>query len=135
MVTKQKEKEETDELRDLCEKRPEEPEDRPRPKRGENVKFTVIGETDSREGRVIAVGKPSGRDKFRCWIQERKKVSNWDFVNEIEVWQKNNKVEFNDNIKVKQINQKKTENAEVVYFLTLTISVRDWGSWSPHLLS
>ena len=67
-----------------------------RPKRYQMVKFTVNGET--RTGKVTRVGKQSGKDKNRCWIQCGAVLLNFDFAKEIDYWQsiQEKKVHFED---------------------------------------
>jgi hypothetical protein len=64
-----------------------------RPKLHDKVEFTVKG--CLKAGRVRRVGKSSGNDKYRCWVQEGNKENSYDFLKEVENWRKvKNEVTF-----------------------------------------
>ena len=72
-----------------------------RPKLKETVEFVVNGVL--RTGKVVKVGKPTGRNKYRCWIREENSENNFDFVNEVENWKTLKNVNFTDDtIKTKK---------------------------------
>ena len=55
-----------------------------RPKLYDNIKFSVGG--CLKTGKVVKVGKSTGRDKFRCWVKKGDTEENFDFLNEVEHW-------------------------------------------------
>ena len=66
-----------------------------RPKLHDRIEFIVNG--CLKDGRVIKVGKKTGKDVYRCWIKEGDRESNYDFVNEVDHWRKLDKeVSFED---------------------------------------
>ena len=55
-----------------------------RPKRGARIQFQLDQEEGDFEGRVTNVGKPTGKDKNRCWIKgEDKEERSFNFSKEV----------------------------------------------------
>ena len=69
-----------------------------RPKLHSKITFKVVGDENWRSGKVSAVGKTTGKDKFRCWIKCNDGTDHFDFVKDISQW-KYSKVEFSDESK------------------------------------
>ena len=77
-----------------------------RPKRHNEIKYTFNGQTH--KGKVIKVGKPNGKDKFRCWIKKNDgSIDNLDFNKDVTSW----KVVKNVNIVEEPIEDTKDEEA------------------------
>ena len=86
------------------EKELDQPNMKMRPNRNQIIQFKVNGVT--KVGKVIKVGKASGKDKHRCWIRLRnrgKSEVNHDFVKEVEGWKIIKNVTFD------QINEKESK--------------------------
>ena len=64
-----------------------------RPKRNQEVEYLSNG--NQSRGKVIKVGKSSGKDKFRCWIKkEDGTIENLDFSMDVRSWKVLRKVQF-----------------------------------------
>ena len=64
-----------------------------RPKRHKEIEYTFDGQTYA--GKVIKVGKPNGKDKFRCWIRKKDGcIDNLDFNKDVTSWKLVKKVDF-----------------------------------------
>ena len=62
-----------------------------RPKKGKNIKYKLNLEDDWKEGKVVDIGKASGKDKNRCWILDEDKITkHYDFLTEVETWKYKN---------------------------------------------
>ena len=57
-----------------------------RPKLHDEVEFIVRG--CLRAGRVVRVGKQTGKDKCRCWIRNNDGETSYDFLKDVEHWRK-----------------------------------------------
>ena len=57
-----------------------------RPKLHDKIEFSVQG--CLKDGVVTKVGKKSGKDKNRCWIEDDHNENSYDFVREVNHWRK-----------------------------------------------
>ena len=57
-----------------------------RPKRNRIINFKVEGENFWRTGKVLSVGKKTGKDKNRCWIKCKNEKIDVDFARDISEW-------------------------------------------------
>ena len=57
-----------------------------RPKLHSRIAFKVIGDDEWKTGKVSAVGKKQGNQKFLCWIKNKNIIDNYDFVKDISCW-------------------------------------------------
>jgi hypothetical protein len=89
-----------------------------RPKRNQEIEYTVDRKTSA--GKVIKVGKPNGKDRFRCCIKNKDGTTiSLDFHEDVDSWRSIKKVAFEEdeeNYNIK--NNKIIENDHLgVYFL------------------
>ena len=86
-----------------------------RPKLNEIVEFVV--NSVKKTGKVVKVGKKTGRNKNRCWVKDGNKETNYDFVNEVESWKVLKNVTFSeDTKKTKRTATNESEETGVNYF-------------------
>ena len=55
-----------------------------RPKRGQNIRYSVNGR--KKVGQVVHIGKSGGKDRHRCWVKSGEKVENFDFIKDVQSW-------------------------------------------------
>ena len=85
-----------------------------RPKLNEIVEFVINGVRKT--GRVVKVGKKTGREKNRCWITEGENETSYDFVSEVDNWKLLKNVTFSEETKkTKQTATKENEETGVNY--------------------
>ena len=58
-----------------------------RPKIRRNIHFKLIGGPSWCTGRVVKVGKQTGKDKFCCWVKCGEEVKKLNFQNDVEAWE------------------------------------------------
>ena len=82
-----------------------------RPKKGSKVKFQVEGE--ELQGIIKQVGKKTGKDKNRCWVQFQDETTrSFDFVDEVEGWKNVNMVHFCENSEEKETSKEVRERKD-----------------------
>ena len=69
-----------------------------RPRKGRVVEFKVNNEDNKQEGKVVDVGKLSGKNKNRCWIRTKNGTVDYDLCMDVESWKYKN-ITFDKNIK------------------------------------
>ena len=69
-----------------------------RPKLHSSIAYKVVGDEHWRSGRISGVGKKDGIHKFRCWVKNRNRTDDFDFIKDISEW-KYWKVEFENTAK------------------------------------
>ena len=85
-----------------------------RPKINRKIAFKLPGDEDWRIGKVSAVGKKNGKEKFTCWIKSGDMKDSYDFSREIECW-KYCTVGFTDDSKHSEIEDVSKIVTEILY--------------------
>ena len=57
-----------------------------RPKRNRKIIYKIPGDNAWRTGKVSAIGKRAGKERFRCWIKSEGTESSYDFSKDIASW-------------------------------------------------
>ena len=95
-----------------------------RPKLNRKLAFKLNGDEDWRIGKVSAVGKKAGKEKFTCWIKSKGLINKYDFSKEIECW-KYITVDFTDKSKQSEVEDTSKTVTEILYTGVSLLKTKD----------